>query len=127
MKFSVYVRILAGVTLYLALHYVVLRQLFKRSLICKYTLPALRWIDYVPCVSVSLLWFGIALFSGSLVPYLWQLLFVIGVNAAIMLARKYISPAASEDFAYKKRGMDIMSKDSVKKKGAAICRDQSPV
>lgn len=109
-----YVRILAGVTLYLALHYVVLGQLFKRSLICKYTLPALRWIEYVPCVSVSLLWFGIGLFSGSLVPYLWQFLFVIGVDIAIILARKYIFPTASEDFAYKKRGMDIMSKDSVK-------------
>lgn len=115
MKFSVYVRILAGVTLYLALHYAVLRQLFKRSLICKYTLPALRWIDYVPCISVSLLWIGIFLYlGGQKLPDLCRLLFVVGVNAAIMLARKHIPPTASEDFAYKKRGMDIMSKDSVK-------------
>lgn len=87
--------ILAGVALYLTLHYLALGQLFKYELICKYTLPTLRWIDYMPCVIFSLLWFCIASFSGSMKPpFLWQVLFVIAVNTTIILARKHISSVA---------------------------------
>lgn len=92
--FSLNGRILAGVLLDLVVHYLVFIQLSKRGVACKFTLSALRCIDYVICGLFCLLWIGLPLYvmMSSWTGWL-QVSFVVGMNAIVILVRRFICPA----------------------------------
>lgn len=95
--FSLNGRILGCALLDLVVHYLVFIQLSKRGVACKFTLPALRCIDYVICGVFCLLWIGLYLYvSLDDMMFPWteclQVAFVVGMNAAVILVRKFICP-----------------------------------
>ncbi len=91
--FSLNANILGFVLLDLVVHYWVFIQLSKRDVTCKFTLPALRCIDYAICGFFCLLWIGLSLYVMMRPWTAWlQVAFVVGMNAAVILVRKFICP-----------------------------------
>lgn len=91
--------ILGCVLLDLAVHYLIYVWMGKRGIACKFTLPALRYMDYVLCGFFCLLWIGLSLYMMISPWTAWlQVAFVIGMNAAVILARRFICPAVIRRF-----------------------------
>ncbi len=91
--FSLNGRILGCALLDLVVHYLVFIQLSKRGVTCKFTLPALRCIDYAICGFFCLLWIGLSLYVMMRPWTAWlQVAFVVGMNAVVILVRKVICP-----------------------------------
>lgn len=91
--FSLNASILGCVVLDLVVHYLVFIQMSKRGVTCKFTLSALRCIDYVLCGIFCLLWIGLFLYV-MMSPWTacLQVAFVVGMNAIVILVRKIICP-----------------------------------
>ena len=90
--FSLNASILGCVLLDLVVHYLVFIQMSKRGGTCKFTLSALRCIDYVLCGFFCLLWIGLFLYMMSPWTACLQVAFVVGMNAIVILVRKFICP-----------------------------------